>query len=599
LRCTFAQNPLTVPAGVDEPFGVAFDGTSIWVTSASSTNVAKIRVSDGAILGTFAVRQGGSDSGLRGIAFDGANLWVAYFVPNTTNGTVTKVRASDGATLGTFSVGANAYGVVFDGANIWVSNESTASGNGTLTKLRASDGAYLGNFPVGAWPTNMVFDGANIWVANSMSNNVTKLRASDGTLLGAFPVGQLPISIAFDGASIWVPSNAGTTVTKLRASDGALLGTSSGLVYPSGIAFDGSNMWVVNGGANSLSELRISDGTVLGTFPVGSRPEGVAFDGANMWVANLDSNTLTRVSTTGTAPELPSLTVVNSANYAGVPVDAVCCPNVAPGSLVSMFGANIAPGITLGSDAAPAPLPTRLAGVSATITDASGNMRPIGLIAVAQGQVNAVLPSDLQPGMATVTLTTSTGIVLSGPVTLDAVMPALFSADQTGNWLAAAQVVTTHADGSQSRMGSIATCTGNLVYNGYTWSGCVPEPINLGSSTDTVVLELFGTGIRAAAAIANENPQFANQPSVFVFVGPSCNDNSLSSCYQPSLQVLYAGPQGAGAPGSFYGLDQVNVLLPRSLAGSGAIYLTVEALSGYVNGEGEVDNSYPVFIYIQ
>ena len=161
----------------------------------------------------------------------------------------------------------------------------------------------------------------------------------------------------------------------------------------------------------------------------------------------------------------------------------------------------------------------------------------------------------------------SIGIVLTGPVTLDAVMPALFSADQTDNWLAAAQVVTTHADGSQSLMSSIATCTGNLVYNGYTWSPCVPIPINLGSSTDQVVLELYGTGIRAANSIAQQNPQYANQPSVSVFVGPSCP----SGCDQPSLQVLYAGPQGAGAPGSFYGLDQVNVVLPHSLAGSGAI----------------------------
>src|SRR5271170_2972850 len=91
-----------------------------------------------------------------------------------------------------------------------------------------------------------------------------------------------------------------------------------------------------------------------------------------------------------------TLTVVNSATYAGVPADATGFPYVAPGSLVSMFGANIAPGATFGSDAAPAPLPTRLAGVSATITDASGNSRPIGLVAVTPGQVNAVLPSDLQ-----------------------------------------------------------------------------------------------------------------------------------------------------------------------------------------------------------
>jgi len=36
---------------------------------------------------------------------------------------VTKLRASDGTVLGTFSVGSQPIGVAFDGANIWVANQ--------------------------------------------------------------------------------------------------------------------------------------------------------------------------------------------------------------------------------------------------------------------------------------------------------------------------------------------------------------------------------------------------------------------------------------------------------------------------------------------
>jgi DNA-binding beta-propeller fold protein YncE len=35
---------------------------------------------------------------------------------------VTKLRASDGANLGTFAVGDAPFGVAFDGVNIWVAN---------------------------------------------------------------------------------------------------------------------------------------------------------------------------------------------------------------------------------------------------------------------------------------------------------------------------------------------------------------------------------------------------------------------------------------------------------------------------------------------
>jgi uncharacterized protein (TIGR03437 family) len=309
-----------------------------------------------------------------------------------------------------------------------------------------------------------------------------------------------------------------------------------------------------------------------------------------------------------------SVTVVSAASYFngpqenGVPGN----PSVAPGSIVSMFASNIATRTTVATNPPPAPLPTNLDGVSATITDASGNTQPIRLIEVTPGQINAVLPSGLQaqtcfalcsgpglnPDTAVVNVTTSTGNHISGEVNLLAVSPGLFSADQTGTWLAAAQVVTTHADGSQTYMDSIATCTSNLVWNGYTWSGCVPVPVDVGTGTDQVVLELFGTGIRGANAIAETDPQYANGPGVSVIAGPVCSNANPDCNY---LEVLYAGPQGARAPGSFYGLDQVNVVLPPSLAGSGVISLTVEAVAGYVGADccELVDSNNAVYVYIK
>jgi DNA-binding beta-propeller fold protein YncE len=110
------------------------------------------------VLGTFAAGQP------LGIAFDGANMWIA----NQGTGTVSKLRASDGTVLGTFTVGLEPYGVVFDGEDVWV------SGAIAIFELRASDG-----FVAGAWPltnaTGLAFDGADIWVAGYSINKVVKL----------------------------------------------------------------------------------------------------------------------------------------------------------------------------------------------------------------------------------------------------------------------------------------------------------------------------------------------------------------------------------------------------------------------------------------
>jgi hypothetical protein len=58
--------------------------------------------------------------------------------------------------LGTFPVGTSPFGVAFDGANIWVANAFSNN----VSKLRASDGTLLGTFALGTEPSGVAFDGA-------------------------------------------------------------------------------------------------------------------------------------------------------------------------------------------------------------------------------------------------------------------------------------------------------------------------------------------------------------------------------------------------------------------------------------------------------
>jgi len=65
------------------------------------------------------------------VAFDGANIWVT----NQFSDSVTKLRASDGAVLGTYAVGKDPFGVALaitpTGLNVWVAN----FGSNTVSKL--------------------------------------------------------------------------------------------------------------------------------------------------------------------------------------------------------------------------------------------------------------------------------------------------------------------------------------------------------------------------------------------------------------------------------------------------------------------------------
>jgi hypothetical protein len=267
------------------PNNLTFDGENLWITG-SSINAFKLRVADGAVVGTFNIQEGMGG----GMAFDGAHIWI----PALDDCCVVKMRASDGVIVGSYNLmPLTVYpkDIAFDGTYIWVISDK-------VVKLRASDGALVGSFNVG-FDSNtgksIAFDGANIWVTSPGPDTVTKLRATDGAVLGTFCVGSLPQDIAFDGANIWVTNRGSNSVTKLRASDGVLLGAFTVGNQPWGIAFDGANIWVANMGSNSVTKLRASDGNTLGTFTVGSEPTGLAFDGANIWVANAGSNSVSKL----------------------------------------------------------------------------------------------------------------------------------------------------------------------------------------------------------------------------------------------------------------------------------------------------------------
>jgi len=250
-----------------DPDNLLFDGANIWAGERGTGTLVKLRASDGAVLARC-------DSGLGGaghtLAFDGANFWMTSGLA-TQPGQIfpaydlIKLRASDCVTLGTFKIGSGVTpgtkGIAFDGANMWVAYFGQAADGSllhTVTKVRAADGTVLATFTVGSQPAGVMFDGANIWVANTGDNTVTKLRASDGAVLGTFPVDVSfanagPTDLAFDGGNIWVLNRSDQSVSELRASDGVRIGNyGSPFAAPlGGIAFDGANIWFTSGASTN------------------------------------------------------------------------------------------------------------------------------------------------------------------------------------------------------------------------------------------------------------------------------------------------------------------------------------------------------------
>ncbi|HKX00836.1 MAG TPA: FG-GAP-like repeat-containing protein [Bryobacteraceae bacterium] len=226
----------------------------------------------------------------------------------------------------------------------------------------------------------------------------------------------------------------------------------------------------------------------------------------------------------------PAVAIVSAASMAIGPV--------APDSWATAFGNGLAQGIFTAPSGQP--LPTMLGETTVAVRDSAGTSRLARLLYVSPGQINFLVPPSTATGTAVVTITTQTlavNIVHTAQIQIAPVAPSLFTLNLAG--LAAAYITRVRPGQPQSFEPVFTLQNGDLV----------GKPIDLGPAGDQVYLILYGTGLRSAGT-----------------AGVTAKVEGISA------PVGYAGPQN-----QFAGLDQINVLLPRSLAGTGDASIVVTA----------------------
>lgn len=165
-------------------------------------------------------------------------------------------------------------------------------------------------------------------------------------------------------------------------------------------------------------------------------------------------------------------------------------------------------------------------GVTVRVKDSSGTEREAPLYPVAPDESRFVMPKETQIGPAIITVQSSTGTSSNSAVDVQTVEPGILGYSLV------------------------------RVRNGVQTIEAVPSSleVDLGPETDQVYLILLATGVRGRSSLSNVHATIlSREPNGGPETGPVAD-----------APVEYAGPQLELA-----GLDQVNVRLPRSIAGFG------------------------------
>jgi cytochrome c peroxidase len=230
----------------------------------------------------------------------------------------------------------------------------------------------------------------------------------------------------------------------------------------------------------------------------------------------------------GTAPAaLPTFASVSAASFA--------TGTVAVESIIAGFGVNLG---QVTAVAETVPLPTTLGGLTVTVRDALGAERTAPLFFVSTAQINYLVPTGTSLGEATVTVKQGNLSVAGGMLQIAGVSPGIFLVEAG---IPAASVLRVKADGAQINE-PVAQYNNALSHYDLL-------PIDLGPETDQLFLVGYGTGFRHRSDLSAVVAILGGAPAETLF---------------------------ASAHGSLVGVDQINLRIPRSLAGRGRVDLLLQ-----------------------
>lgn len=196
----------TMKAPGPMPFGLAFDGESLWVSDRKERKIYRVGRDDGHVQFGIAF-----DGELTGTAWDGTHIWQA----EQTSRTLSRINPETGEIALAIKVDmptGDVNGLCYEQGGIWCA----LSRLGQVRKIRETDGGFMRAFPTRTDICGVVLAGKNIFYSEPSEGLIHKMEAQTGSILISYKVGGRPCGICHDGEAFWIADQATAELRRIR-----------------------------------------------------------------------------------------------------------------------------------------------------------------------------------------------------------------------------------------------------------------------------------------------------------------------------------------------------------------------------------------------
>ncbi len=265
------------------PRGLAFDGADVWVVNYVDETVSRVDTTTNQVVATLPVGEMPGSSG--GVVFDGESVWVA----NNADWNLSRIRVADNTQRVVRVADGYPHGVVAAAGSIWTSTIDR------VVQIDPSSEAIVGYVDLtGRRPENLAFDGSHLWVGLN-NDRVVKIDPATRTVVATVAVGSKPFGVEFGAGYIWVVNTFGNSVSKIDPDAAAVVATIPVGTYPFLGCFGDHFLWVANSITLDVSKIDVTTDTVVATIPLEAVAADCVFDGQFVWVTDSQTNSLLKI----------------------------------------------------------------------------------------------------------------------------------------------------------------------------------------------------------------------------------------------------------------------------------------------------------------